>query len=393
MLYLGLALWACGCDESSHGGATPVHSTLPNGGVKVAHFGVEHTPEYHLVEEVRIGAVDGPDEHTFGEIRAVAADLQGRIHILDFQSQLIRTFSPSGSFVRQTARRGAGPAEIEDANGLMVDRSGTLWVNDPGNGRVIAIDTSGVQRATHVRQVLQHRFVWSGGIDSVGRVWDHVIHHPPGEGRPDAGAYEFQRLIYGKGFDTHDISRVDSVLLVDGRGAAIAAPGMIARIPFQPQPLVEFDMAGGFWVSDGAAYEIAHISVAGDTSLLISNQVAPVPVTDAQLDSAVSRLERFLNRAGPADIDFSVIPEAHPTIIQLIPEWSGGVWVRRPTPDGTFLADKYARTGAYEGTVSSTLNVSQHHRTVANGDVLHVVSADTLGVQYAVRVRAVHSSR
>ena len=154
---LALLTWACRNDGSPRSTSAPVYSSLPNGARSVVHPGVDMPPRYRLVEELRIGAIDGSEEQTFGDIRAVAVDDQDNIHILDFQSQLIRTFSPSGSFVRLTARRGGGPTEIEDANGLMIDVSGTLWVNDPGNGRVIAIEESGVQRASFRRQVIPHR--------------------------------------------------------------------------------------------------------------------------------------------------------------------------------------------------------------------------------------------
>jgi hypothetical protein len=239
-------------------------------------------------------------------------------------------------------------------------------------------------------QVSQYGFIWHGGTDSTGWVWDVVNSSLPGQVLPAPGVREFQFRIYGKGFDTDEKSSVDSVLLADAQTTSIVQPRGTSQIPFFPRYLAEFDMGGGgFWVSSGAAYEVAHITVRGDTTLVFTNQVAPVPVTETQMSDAVARLEEFQRRAGAVAIDMSVIPENHPTIIQLIPDLSGGVWVRRPTSEGTFVADRYAPNGVYEGTVTSTLNVSQHHRIVAKGDVLHIVTTDSLGVQYVVKARAV----
>jgi len=69
-----LLLGGCRTDNSTPPTAEPTYSTLPNGARAVAHAGVETCPRYRLTEENRFGAVDGPDEHTFGEIRAVAVE-------------------------------------------------------------------------------------------------------------------------------------------------------------------------------------------------------------------------------------------------------------------------------------------------------------------------------
>lgn len=386
-----IVLWGCRTESPSGHTTLPVYSTLPNGARAVSHAGVEAIPRYRLTEEVRIGAIEGPEELTFGEIRAVAVDPQDRIHILDFQTQLIRTYSLSGKFVRQTARRGGGPAEIENANGLMSDQDGTLWVNDPGNGRLIAIDSAGVQHASYLRKVQEYRFVWSGGVDSTGWVWDLVTLYAADAERPSPGVHEFEWQIYGKGFDTHEPSSVDSVLLAEVTSKSIVLPNGNAQVPFLPRHLVEFDMAGGFWIAGGGDYEVVHMTVTGDTTLVITNEAKQIPVTETQRSGAISRLEDWQRRAGPANVDMSVIPEVHATIIQLIPERSGGVWVRRPTTDGTFVADRYSPGGAYEGSATSALSVSQYHRIVAKRDVLHVVSSDSLGVQYVVKLRSVPS--
>lgn len=50
--------------------------------------------EWRLGEEVRIGAVEGPPEHQFGEVQEIAVDSRGRIFVLDGQAQHIQVYSP-----------------------------------------------------------------------------------------------------------------------------------------------------------------------------------------------------------------------------------------------------------------------------------------------------------
>src|SRR5687768_3298995 len=86
-----------------------------------------------LSEELRLE--DDDAEKSFGEIRGVVATRGGTIFVLDYRAQEIRVFDSGGKFVRLAARRGNGPGEITDANGLIVGPDDVVWTNDPRNGR------------------------------------------------------------------------------------------------------------------------------------------------------------------------------------------------------------------------------------------------------------------
>jgi len=68
-----------------------------------------------LVEEIRIGALDGPKELTFGEINLVAAGKDGSIYAFDDQAVALRQFDSTGAFVRTIGRRGKGPGEYSSS--------------------------------------------------------------------------------------------------------------------------------------------------------------------------------------------------------------------------------------------------------------------------------------
>ena len=86
-----------------------------------------------LSEELRLE--DDDAEKSFGEIRGVVATRRGTIFVLDYRAQEIRVFDWSGKFLRLAARRGNGPGEIDNANGLIVGPDDVVWTNDPGNKR------------------------------------------------------------------------------------------------------------------------------------------------------------------------------------------------------------------------------------------------------------------
>ncbi|MGH7507030.1 MAG: hypothetical protein ACRELX_15340, partial [Longimicrobiales bacterium] len=45
-----------------------------------------------LAEELRIGALDGPEEYTFGNIQGMAVDAGGRLYVLDRQVPVVRVY-------------------------------------------------------------------------------------------------------------------------------------------------------------------------------------------------------------------------------------------------------------------------------------------------------------
>src|SRR5687767_2115487 len=121
-----------GCESGSTGwtivedkttaGVTHVVNTPPPTGI---------APTWTIEPDLRIGAVeaDGPDN--FGTIKGIAVDDQGRIAVLDAQAQEVRLFGTDGKHLRTFGRKGGGPGEFGDANGLVFDRDGLIRVHDP----------------------------------------------------------------------------------------------------------------------------------------------------------------------------------------------------------------------------------------------------------------------
>src|SRR5690625_2077763 len=99
---------------------------------------------WRVVEEVRIGRLDGDGPHLFGDVRSLTVDDDGRIWVLEGQAQEVRVFSAEGEYIRTVGRRGGGPGEFAGALHIARAPDGTLWVMDPQNNRVSIFDTAGV---------------------------------------------------------------------------------------------------------------------------------------------------------------------------------------------------------------------------------------------------------
>jgi hypothetical protein len=104
---------------------------------------------FHLVEEVRIGSVEGSETETFGRVGAIAAGRDGRIWVLDGQGPVIRMFDPDGCYVRDVGRQGSGPGEYRQVLGMQALHAGGVAIWDIGNNRITVYDEDGDYATSH----------------------------------------------------------------------------------------------------------------------------------------------------------------------------------------------------------------------------------------------------
>jgi hypothetical protein len=89
-----------------------------------------------LVEEVRIGSLEGADEYVFGRVAALAVGERGVLYVLDEDVPVVRAYSPDGTYQFDVGREGKGPGEYMRPDGLATLPDGRVIIRDPGNARL-----------------------------------------------------------------------------------------------------------------------------------------------------------------------------------------------------------------------------------------------------------------
>jgi len=388
-----LPLLSVGCGGEAAGSVSRwsgTMDTLPSGLVRVTNpaEGVwDSTRAWRVVEELRIGTVEGDGPDLFGEIQALEVDPQGRIWVLEGQSQELRVFDSEGRHVRTIGRNGGGPGEFSQPIGMGWSRNGELWVPDPQNNRVSVIDTAGTFVGSH-RMIGGFVIIpWPGGFDTAGYFYNFL---------PDMreGGRGFRMLLVR--YDSA-MTPLDTLVPPRWQGpqeffeltSADGESHMRSSVPFTPGLDWELTPAGDFWFIHTGTYELFRVNAAGDTVRKATKPFVPVPVTGEDVDSAIAGMEWFTKQGGK--VDRSRFPGVKPATRSFHVADDGYLWVEPVTADRADrdrVFDIFDPEGRYLGRIRLPFSAG-YPPPIIRGDMILAVTRDELEVPFVVRARVV----
>ena len=337
---------------------------------------------WHLVEEWRIGsAEEGPT--AFGDVRSILVDRRGQLWVIDFAAQDIRVFDSTGGFVRTVGRRGSGPGEFVGAAGMIQGPDGTIWVQDPNSVRLSGFDEDGRFTVQATAPNMGYGYLWAGGVDSTGRIWDEFLTRDSTGG----SKHRYRRFEPGMArADTVDLAPCNvppnqpRPRIIQGRGGG-------AWIPYQPTSVTAPDFNGRLacipWTAEYSGVILGLLK--GDTLARFHHPAAMIPVRPAERDSEVARLTAFSKKIG-AEFAPSTVPTEQPPIVRLHFDDGGRLWVQRITADGRTEFDRFDREGRLEGTITTAVSPG-YPAPVFRGDRVYFVVEGQEGVPQVVRLR------
>lgn len=370
--------------------------TLPSGAVVVTNTpSADPSPTWMLVEELRVGTLQGGRPDTFGELKGLVALPGGGFAVLESQAQEIRVFAADGSHVATHGGSGQGPGEFTDATGLMLDPRGRIWAADPRGARMSIFDPAEGFLESFRYTYLTRGFVWQGTMTDAG----HIL-------KPSMSGDDYAGLLL-RVYDS-TMAQVDSIFLIaEGEAEEYDPPDSpsafyfetpgggygLRSIPYYPSGTSHIDRLGERWaasVSD-PGYRIERAVPGADTTLIVVTERPPVPVTPAERDSVIAVIREGLEQSGiTREMDWSRIPEVKPSVETIFTSAEGNLWVGIPNLSGATDYDVLARDGSYLGTVATgTLNVVGWLDPVVVGDTFLAIVTDEVDLPYVVRARIV----
>lgn len=305
-----LAVWL-GCGDSASRDASADRVRL--GDTIVVRSG---TPAWGdstlLVEEITIGALEGPPEYQFGDFIDFTVDEAGGVYVFDGQDPALRYYDASGTYRRTLGGEGEGPGEYRDVSlGLAVRHGdGRLIMRDPRNGRLNLYTPEGSpSESWPVSSGL-----YTGDamfLDSSDHVYLKVL-----TDRPEPNKAWPIGLLH---LDDHG-EIVDTIAPPKLRGEPIDYEGV-----FGVEKVWSHSPLGGFVVGVNNRYRIEHYRRDG-TVLRIERDIDPVPILpeERQEREAVNAWRRRND-----DDDPPPVPRTKPFYRSINVGDDGRIWVQR----------------------------------------------------------------
>jgi hypothetical protein len=323
-----------------------------------------------------VGATEG-DTIEFGSVRSVLLDSAGVLIVVDDRSRVVNEFDSTGKFVRKIGRDGAGPGEYRRPFSVAW-LDGNLAVLDPGNARLAVFDRAG-------------KWVTSWTVQPITGPQIRLYRAPPAlfafAYRPTESGSQSLFIRYAPG------GPQDTVIMADHpndfeRPIRCAVPGGIRFFssPFAASflqiPLGDGQRA----IARTDAYRIAVLGRTGDTTLAITGDATPSPITDAEWVAGMAEWEKFRADSPPAQCDRTSFtrPPVKPVLNWIFLDGVGNLWVEVQTNEG-IRYDVFETTGRPHASVDGLPPSGGRDPTVAGNRAAFVVQDSTTDVQ-SVRV-------
>lgn len=360
----------------------------------------------HLVPEVSIGSLEGPEETLLGSVEALAVTAGGSVLVLDSQVPSLREYAPDGTYVRSYGRPGSGPGELKGPDsGLALLSDGRVLVRDPGNARIQVFGADGSPTATWP---LMGSFSTSAPL--VADTADHVFTQTVLNLAEGVAQWKRGLVHYSPEGDSLDafeppIPPFEAEVVEASREGSVSRTG----VPFAPTQQFAFTRYGDFVHGISSAYRFDVVHRDGSV-LRITAPHEPVPVSAAERSAREAQVTRNLRRVDPAwSWNGPPIPDVKPAYRGFTPTAEGHLWVLLHGP-GTDTGepaweagpgepdaptawtepvrfDVFDRDGRYLGRVEAPDGFQTHPLPVIRGDSVWAVVTDALEVERVVRFR------
>lgn len=339
---------------------------------------------WRLVEEARFGSATDPRAE-LTKVLGVAVAPDGSVLVQEEATQGILRFAADGRFLSSSGGKGSGPGEFRSMMPWGRAPDGTLWINDPGNGRVTVMGADGSYLRT-MPIMNTDRLHVPVQPDRVGHLLMQVIRNPQSANFDIA----MQRR-------TKDGTVLDT-LTVPSCSPPGPQPTRMIRVgnrpmfyPLLPPSLSEVTADGAVWCTDGAHYRVFKLRLGqGDTLRTISGRATPVRYPAAMRDSAIAEFRRAVVKAGgtEGDVEASAVPVNRPAILALSEDDQQRLWVMVPTTDAVGERyEVYSTTGALAARVALPVPLFLRFSPVIVGSHVYAVVRDQDDVPTVVRFR------
>lgn len=279
----------------------------------------------HLVPQVAIGELEGPDPYVLGNPGAVDMDGEGRIYVADRHAREIRVFDSDGRHLFSFGREGGGPGEFTDPDDLRIAPSGEVIVRDQRGSRFSVFSPGGeFLRSWPLVAGFQTSTPFHVSRDG------HVLHPTLRNHGAELSDWQMGVVVFdldGQALDTMDVpSRGYEPPFVEARSEDSWSR---TPVPFSPREYWSVFPDGSFLFGLTRRYRWERWQDGG--GVFAAERVAELPAVHPQEATAErERITRNFQRGFPGwRWRGAEIPDVKPAYREVVTGADGSVWLRR----------------------------------------------------------------
>ncbi len=282
--------------------------------------------ESELIEEMRIGSLDGPAEYSFSDINSIAVSQSGAVYVDDAHPPTIREFGPDGRFVRSIGREGEGPGEFRSIAGVSVlpDDRVAFW--DRGARRITVYRTDGELDETLRIEGVNPPYPFAERsflTDVEGDFYLRIFVEPASSGR------DLAAMRYGYARISPDGTVLDTLAVPEAPGTSGQSIVIYTRAgdrnPFLEEALDALSPFGYLVAGFNGNYEFTILDSAG-TIQVEREGFQPVEVKAGERAEWQARVAHAERRSGGS---YAEVPRWKPAYRDLWVDSDGRIWVHR----------------------------------------------------------------
>ncbi len=337
---LSFAAVACGGDTdgaNNNAGIRSVTTTVGDTLVVRTTGEIPDAGTHTLTELWRIGDADGVDTTiSFGSIGEFALKPDGTVAVYDYTGPTVRTYDASGRYLRSVGRKGAGPGEYSQNNGMTYLADGRLALWDPSTARITLYDDDG-----RVQSEWKPPVTGSFSSNALSMIASHALavnaslrENSPDDAPPTPSRTLGQPayFLYDSTGTITDTLRVPKPLKeTEFISAEREGMSIMYAVPFAPLALDALRPDGQLVVTFSREYSIDISN--GARPIRIERDIAFVPTTEGERAGERAIVEYQFQRSMP---DWrwqgATIPDVKPAIRSLKSAADNRLWVRISAP-------------------------------------------------------------
>ncbi|MCC6245654.1 MAG: hypothetical protein IT353_22675 [Gemmatimonadaceae bacterium] len=326
--------------------------------------------------------VDGSEAgEPFADIRDMVVTRDGTSWLLSFNDQVIRRYDRNGKVLSSVGRKGSGPGEMRNANGLVVASDGKVWVSDPSNARISVFNANGTFARQHTLAINGYGWRWEAWLDrTTGTVVDPFTNIRTGARSTSDWRHVTNAGVIKDSIAPPSCASGSAPAYFGYRAETKNKGAMSSQYPFSGGGGTAPDGRGAMWCAVPASSRAALVRIGRNDTIAHSAIVLPrVPVTAAERDSAIAAARTRVAKYETNDFDAAKIPTSKPPIALLSVDDDGRLWIQHTRRSGerSTTYDVHDRTGKHLGRLRLPRRSGSYGVPVrATKDALWVVELD-----------------